>query len=122
MANESSGFRQASWQIDLGGGNRVAADFDSPGRFWIAFGARMGDISVWMKDVQGFDFRVHLARTHDGVSIAVDRGDVRPSCWTEEDAPRLVLHIDNENHLATVAARGNAVTQQEAVVLAQAPI
>lgn len=120
MAEDDFIFRRAGWQIDLGGGNQVDAEFEAPGQLWVALGSEVAEVSAWMKGVRGFDIRVGIERQPDGLIIRLDRGDNQPGWWSGDQIPELVLRIDHGASTVRVTAR-DALKRQE-VVLAQTEI
>jgi hypothetical protein len=119
MSENGHGLRHAGWQIDLGAGNRVDAEF-GPGGVWFAIGSKIDGVNAWMKGVDGIDVRIGIERRPDGVVITFDRGDNQPAWWPER-GPEITLRIDRETRTASVTARGPAHEGKE-VLLAQTEI
>lgn len=88
-------FASASYQIDLGTGRRTEIEIDSSGNVWLAAGELTVAVDLWMKRVGGIvDLRIHVERTKEGITVAIDRGNNPGSSPQGDAAARLIVRID----------------------------
>ena len=107
MADQRANSGKAAWQVSLGAGNAVDLEFVA-GHLWAALGSGIDDTSIWVKDVQGFDIRIGIDRSMEGLRVTLDRGENQPAWWLEDSAPAITLRFIPEAGKLTVIAQGPA--------------
>lgn len=106
---------QFACQTDLGESRRVDVEIGVGDQLWIAAGAGIGVVDLWIKEVgPGLDIRVRVLRSARGLEISIDRGEQAAQWWPDDNGPRLAFAIDPIRGSASVtAAIGNDQQFQE---------
>jgi len=116
MTDNDIRFPRASWQLYLGGANRIEMEFDANSQLWIAVGEGIAAVNAWLKEVAGFDIRVAIERQPNGLAIRLDQGDDQPGRSSAKGIPELILRVQTPGTVQVIA-RGPLVGEE--VILAE---